>query len=89
MDVSMNDVVTLAAIVAAYVGVTKSLAVGTKYEALANRIAPVSSLVFAALFLLTPTDVQSKLTMISTVGLTAAGAYSMTRNKTGGGGGTQ
>ncbi|MGF9711608.1 hypothetical protein [Paenibacillus naphthalenovorans] len=82
-----NDILTLAALVAAYVGVSKSVAAGTRAETLVNRIAPISSLLIAAAFVLAPETLQAKMTLISTIGLAAAGAYSLTKNKTGGGGG--
>ncbi|WP_246293854.1 hypothetical protein [Paenibacillus planticolens] len=85
----MDDILKLAALVAAVVGVSKSVAAGTSAESLINRIAPISSLIVAAVFILVPDAVQAKMTLIATVGLTAAGAYSLVKPKIGSGGGPQ
>ncbi|MEW9697931.1 hypothetical protein [Paenibacillus sp. SI8] len=80
----MDDLLTQAALIAAIVGVTKSIAVGTRAESIVNRVAPLSALIVAAAFVLVPTDIQTKITTITTLGLTAAGAYTLVKNKTGG-----
>ncbi|MBO9599843.1 MAG: hypothetical protein J7559_18730 [Cohnella sp.] len=74
------DIVTLAAIVAAYVGVVKSLGVPAKYS-------PLVAVLIAAALVLAPDAVQHTLTTISIIGLTAAGVYSQAKNKGGPGDG--
>ena len=69
-----NDILTLAALVAAYVGVTKAFGLPKKYS-------PIVAIGIAAVFVLVPVEVQEKLIYISIVGLTAAGAYSYTKNR--------
>lgn len=77
-----NDIATLAALVAACVGVLKGLASGTPYEALAGRLAPLVAVVVAAVFVLVPAAVQEKIVVISVVALTASGAYTFTKKRT-------
>jgi len=84
-----NDILTLAALVAAIVGVIKAFGAGTKYEATVGKLAPVFALFIAAVFVLVPDEIQSKVTLICVIGLTASGAYHYTKNSTGGGGGTK
>lgn len=72
MDVMSNDILQFAALVAAYVGVSKGFGLSDKY-------APLVSLLIAAIFVLVPEFIQTKLTLISVVGLTAAGAYHFTK----------
>jgi len=71
-----SSIMTLAAIVAAVVGVVKGLGLPSKY-------APLVALAVAALFELVPSGVQDKLITITVIGLTAAGAYSFTKNRGG------
>jgi predicted metal-binding membrane protein len=73
----MNDILTLAALVAAYVGVFKG------FKLIPNKYLPLVSLGVAAVFVLTPEAIQGKLILISTIGLTAAGVYNMAKNKDG------
>ncbi|MFH5181170.1 hypothetical protein ACHHV8_36725 [Paenibacillus sp. TAB 01] len=71
-------ILQLATIVAAYVGVIKTLGVNPKYS-------PLIAIAIAAVFVLVPNDIQNKVTTISVIGLTASGAYSYVKNKNGGG----
>lgn len=79
MDVT-NDILTLAALVAAYVGVTKYFGLPEKYTHLV-------ALAVAAIFVLVPEVVQAKITLISVIGLTASGAYQYVKKRDNGGGG--
>lgn len=72
-----QDIMTLAALVAAYVGVIKKLGLPANYS-------PIAALAIAAVFVLAPAAALGKLTAISVIGLTAAGAYSYVKNKDGG-----
>jgi len=63
-----TDILSLAAVVAAYVGVVKAYGVDPKHS-------HVIALVIAAVFVLVPDVVKEKLLAISIVGLTASGAY--------------
>lgn len=68
-----ENVLTLAAIVAAYVTVFKGLKlVPTKYL-------PLVALAVAAVFVLIPEAARAKLIVISMVGLSAAGVYELAR----------
>lgn len=69
-----TDIVSLAAVVAAFVGVAKSYGVDSKHS---HAIA----LLIAALFVLVPEAIQTKLLLISVIGLTASGAYNYTKNR--------
>lgn len=69
-----NDILTLAALVAAFVGVTKAYGVPSKHSSLI-------AIVVAAIFVLVPPAVQEKIIVISTIGLTASGAYSYVKNR--------
>lgn len=73
-----RDILTLAAIVAAYVSVFKG------FKLVPNKYLPVVSLAIAAVFVLIPEEAQSKLIIISTIGLSAAGVYELARGKEGG-----
>ncbi|WP_010495100.1 hypothetical protein [Paenibacillus elgii] len=77
-----NDIATLAALVAACVGVLKGLATGTPYEALAGRLAPLVAVLVAAVFVLVPAEIREKIIVISVVSLTASGAYTFTKKRT-------
>jgi hypothetical protein len=71
------DILTLAALVAAYVGVAKLLGMPVKYSS-------ILALLIAAVFVLVPDVIRDKIVTISTVGLTAAGTYQYAKNKNGG-----
>lgn len=77
------DILTLAALVAAYVGVAKLLGMPVKYSS-------ILALVIAAIFVLVPDVWREKIIIISTIGLTATGAYEYAKNTKSdkGGGGT-
>jgi predicted metal-binding membrane protein len=68
-------IITVSAIVAAYVTVFKA------FKLIDTRYLPLVSLVIAAAFVLVPEYIYIKMVLISTVGLTAAGVYNMTKNK--------
>jgi hypothetical protein len=68
------DILTLAALVAAIVGVTKGYGVPAKHSS-------VIAMAAAAVFVLVPTSVRDTIVMIATIGLTASGAYSYVKNK--------
>ncbi|WP_256758708.1 hypothetical protein [Cohnella sp. WQ 127256] len=73
--VSLTDeVVMLAPIVAAYVGIAKEFRVPSQYYHLI-------SLVIAAIFVLVPSSVQQTLSTISIIGLTASGVYHFTKKR--------
>lgn len=74
-----SDVTALAAIVAAYVGVVKTLFAGTKYAAMSNKVAPVTSIIVASAFVLAPAAAQHTMLYISLVALTATGAYHLSK----------
>jgi hypothetical protein len=71
-------IITVSALVAAYVGVIKS------FKLLPNKYLPLVSLVVAAAFVFSPAAIQDKIILISVIGLTASGVYGMTKNKDGG-----
>jgi predicted metal-binding membrane protein len=73
MDVS-NDILTLAALVASYVGVAKGFGLTDKFTHLV-------ALLVAAVFVLVPDSVQSAIITVSVVGLTASGAYHYTKKR--------
>lgn len=73
MDVT-NDILTLAALVAAYVGVAKGFGLADKYTHLV-------ALIVSAIFVLVPDAVQAKITLISVIGLTASGAYQYVKKR--------
>ncbi|OXM84619.1 hypothetical protein [Paenibacillus rigui] len=70
-------ILQLAAIVAAYVGVGKTLGINPKYS-------PLIAIAIAAVFVLVPDSMQKTITSISVIGLTASGAYSYVKNSDGG-----
>jgi len=74
-----QDILTLAALVAAFVGVAKGYGVPAKHSS-------VIALIVAAVIVLVPAEVRDKIILISTIGLTASGAYSYVKNRDGGGG---
>ncbi|RAV12213.1 hypothetical protein DQG23_35165 [Paenibacillus contaminans] len=67
-EVLTSEILTLAAIVASFVGILKVYGVPSKHNHL-------FALIVAAIFILVPERVQQTLIMISLVGLTASGAY--------------
>jgi len=76
-----TDILSLAAVVAAYVGVVKAYGINPKHS-------HVIALAIAALFVLVPEWIQQKMLVISVVGLTASGAYQYVKKRDGGNGGT-
>jgi predicted metal-binding membrane protein len=68
-------VITISAIVAAYVTVFKS------FNLVDSKFLPLVSLAIAALFVLVPREVYDRMVLISTIGLGAAGVYHMTKRK--------
>jgi predicted metal-binding membrane protein len=74
-----QEILTLAAIVASYVAVFKG------FKLVDNKYLPLVSLAVAAVFVLVPAAVQTKLIIISTIGLSAAGVYELARGKVGAG----
>ncbi|CAM3877174.1 hypothetical protein COLU111180_12035 [Cohnella lubricantis] len=73
-----QDILTLAALVAAFVGVAKGYGVPAKHSS-------AIALAVAALFVLVPDNVQQTVVTIATIGLTASGAYSYVKTRDGGG----
>lgn len=69
-----SDVLQLAAVVAAVVGILKGYNIDPKHN-------HVIALFVAAVFVLVPTVVQEKMILIAVVGLTASGAYHYTKSK--------
>lgn len=74
-----DDILVMAALVAAYVGVAKSFGLKKKWTHLV-------AIGIAAVFVLVPDTWRAAIITISTVGLTASGAYSYTKNRSGGDG---
>lgn len=74
MNELTTEILSLAAIVTAYVGVAKAYGMAAKHN-------HVLALLVAALFVLTPEPVKTWLTTISLVGLTASGAYKWAEGK--------
>ena len=74
-----TDILSLAAVVAAYVGVVKAYGVDSKHS-------HVIALAIAAVFVLVPEFIQQKLLLISVVGLTASGAYQYVKKRDDGNG---
>ena len=73
--VSLTDeVVLLAPIVAAYVGIAKEFRVPSRYYHLI-------SLLIATIFVLVPSSVQQTLSTISIIGLTASGVYHFSKKR--------
>ncbi|TFE30847.1 hypothetical protein [Cohnella luojiensis] len=69
-----NEILQLAALVAAYVGVCKGFGLKDKWT-------HPAALLVAAIFVLVPNAVQDKITLISIVGLTASGAYQYVKKR--------
>lgn len=74
MEIVSNDILTLAALVAAYVGVARGFG-------LADKWTHITALLVAAVFILVPVWLQQTLIQISVVGLTASGAYQYTKKR--------
>ncbi|MFD1957340.1 hypothetical protein ACFSL6_25030 [Paenibacillus thailandensis] len=70
-----NDILTLAALVAAYVGVAKGFGLSDKWTHLI-------AIAIASVFVMVPDYIQSKIILISVIGLTASGAYHYTKKRT-------
>lgn len=69
-----NDVLTLAALVAAYVGVARGFG-------LSDRWVNIAAVLIAAVFVLVPSWLQSYLIQISVIGLSATGAYQFAKKR--------
>lgn len=69
-----DEILTMAALVAAYVGVSKGFGLTEKWT-------HIAALIVATIFVLVPDGVQSKLTLISVIGLTASGAYNYVKKR--------
>jgi len=76
VDGMENQILQLAALVAAYVGVTKNFGISERWT-------HVAALLFAAVFVLVPAPVRETITIISIVGLTASGAYQYVKKREG------
>lgn len=70
------NILETAALVAAFVGVAKAYGVDPKHSS-------IIALVVASIIVLVPEPVREKIIMISTIGLTASGAYSYVKNRGG------
>lgn len=75
MTVEYDLILTIAAIVAAYVTVIKGL------KLMHNKYLPLVALAVAAVFVLVPDVARTKLIVISAIGLSAAGVYELSRGK--------
>ncbi|MCK9862043.1 hypothetical protein [Paenibacillus sp. ATY16] len=69
-----QDILTLAALVAAFVGVVKGYGVPTKHSS-------AIAIGVAAIFVLVPSTVRDTIINIAVIGLTASGAYSYVKTK--------
>ncbi|MFK7692846.1 hypothetical protein [Paenibacillus sp. HJGM_3] len=69
-----NEILQLAAVVAALVGVLKAYNVDPKHN-------HVAALLLSAVFVLIPDAVQDKLLTICLIGLTASGAYQYVKKR--------
>ncbi|MMZ67641.1 hypothetical protein D1872_302440 [compost metagenome] len=74
MEDLSNDILTLAALVAAYVGVARSFA-------LPDRWVHIAALLIAAVFVFVPEWLRMSLVQISVIGLSATGAYQFAKKK--------
>ncbi|OXM86450.1 hypothetical protein [Paenibacillus rigui] len=72
-----NDILTLAALVAAYVGVVKRFGMNEKWT-------HIAALLFSAIFVLIPESAQSLTIKMSVIGLTASGAYQYVKKRSDG-----
>lgn len=75
MEFTNEMILTVSAIVAAYVTVFKG------FKLLDTKFLPLVALAIAAYYVLIPSVWFTKSITISVIGLTAAGVYSMTKNK--------
>ncbi|WP_238996737.1 hypothetical protein [Paenibacillus pinistramenti] len=73
MNIS-SDILNLAALVAAYVSVTRAFGLKEKWI-------NVAAVLIAAIFVLVPDKIQEKLILISVIGLSATGAIHSQRKK--------
>ncbi|GGA52554.1 hypothetical protein [Paenibacillus physcomitrellae] len=73
MEVS-NDILTLAALVAAYVQISQGFGLKDKWV-------HVIAVLIAAIFVFVPDYIQQKLILISIIGLSATGAYQYAKRK--------
>lgn len=71
-----DQILQLAALVAAYVGVVKGFGLTDKWTHLV-------ALAIASIFVLVPDVVRDQISMISLVGLTASGAYQYVKKRDG------
>ncbi|WP_424766287.1 hypothetical protein [Paenibacillus sp. sgz302251] len=71
-----SEILQLAALVAAYVGVAKSFGLKDKWT-------HPTAIIIAAVFVLVPDVVQDKIALISIIGLTASGAYQYVKKREG------
>lgn len=69
-----NDILTLAALVASFVGVAKLLGMPVRFSS-------ILALGIAAVLVLVPSAVREQIVTISTIGLTATGAYQYAKSK--------
>ncbi|AWB45311.1 hypothetical protein DCC85_14475 [Paenibacillus sp. CAA11] len=74
METISNDILTLAALVAAYVGVVRGFGLQEKWL-------NIAAVLIAAVFVLVPSWLQDKLILVSIVGLSATGAYQFAKKK--------
>lgn len=74
MEVISNDILTLGALVASYVGVARGFGLKDKWT-------HVAAVIMAAVFVLVPDYIQQKMILISVIGLSATGAYQFTKKK--------
>ena len=74
MESVATDVLSLAALVAAYVGVARGFGLPDKWTHLA-------AVLIAAVFILVPDWLRQLLVTISVVGITASGAYQYTKKR--------
>lgn len=72
----MDGILTLSAIVTAYVGVAKAYGVNPKHS-------PLIALAIAAALVLAPEALQEKALKISTIGLMASGFYHYSKSRKG------
>lgn len=71
-----NDILAISALVASYVGIFKLFGLQTKWYS-------IVALLVASVFVLVPDYIKQQVITISTIGLTATGAYQYAKNKGG------
>lgn len=74
MEIVSNDILTLGALVASYVGVARGFGLKDKWT-------HVAAVTMAAVFVLVPDYIQQKMIFISVIELSATGAYQFTKNR--------